>query len=198
MLIEELLINSPGVFNYDKNNYFEVRPGRVSPLLINIKNILSNIKLRKIITKKLLKKIRSDTDCVCGIESGGTYFASIAAFQLNQPLILYRKKAKTYAEKGRFVGALPANMNNVAVVDDVIASGSTIEPVIDNLKSMGCNIHVYTVFSYGNDAQIIKNLLVELSSITNINNLLPILLKKEVLPLKEIDFLYRFFKLQKK
>ncbi len=196
--LERLLVTSPGVLKYSPKIFFEVQPNRMTPIFINIKNTLNNIKLRKIITDDLLSIIPPHTDLVCGIESGGSYFASILADKLNIPLVLYRKSDKEYAEKGRFVGQIPTGRNKVVIIDDVIVSGATIQPAIYELKRLGYQIYVHAIFSYGHDDFIKERLSVDVCSITNINNLLKVAFDEKILSAKDINFLKEFISQQKK
>jgi orotate phosphoribosyltransferase len=196
--LEIMLVNSPGVLNYNPNLYFEVQPGRKSPIFINIKNTLSNIKLRKIIVQGLLDILPPNIDFVCGVESGGSYYASIIADKLNKPLVLYRKNDKGYAESGRFVGSIPAKLDNVAVIDDVIVSGVTIKPAVHKLRSLGCQIKVIAILSYGHDSFIEKELSVSVCTVTDIHTFLSVALDQKILPAKDIDFLNNFVSQQRK
>lgn len=198
LILEKLLVNSPGVLNYNPKKFFEVQPGRVSPIFINIKNTLSNIKLRKIITYGLLNIIPPSIDFICGIESGGSYYASIIADKLNKPLVLYRKNDKKYAEKGNFVGTIPIKRGKVMIIDDVIVSGATVQPAIYELRSLGCQINVNAVFSYGHDDFIEKRLSVSVRSVTNMNSSLKVAFNTKRLSPKDISFLNKFILQQKK
>lgn len=196
--LEKLLVSSPGVLNYNPKIFFEVQPCRMTPIFINIKNTLSNIKLRKIIADGLLNTIPPDIDFVCGIESGGSYYASIIADKLNKPLVLYRKNGKKYAERGNFVGTMPIKRDKVVIIDDVLVSGATIQPAVYTLKSLGCQICVIAIFSYGHESFIEKKLSVNICSITNMNKFLDVAFTQKILTSKDINFLKGFILEQKK
>lgn len=196
--IEMLLVSSPGVLNYSPKKYFEVQPGRMSPIFINIKNTLSNIELRELIAKKLLKNLPKDIDFICGIESGGSYYASIIADKLSKPLVLYRKNDKTYAEKGNFVGTIPSKQKKVAIIDDVIVSGKTVEPAINQLRNYGCKVYVNAILSYGHEEYVEKKLSINVFTVTTINELLNAAVAKKLITLKDANFLIEFTSKQKK
>lgn len=196
--LEPLLVSSAGVINYNPLKFFEVQPGRKSPLFINIKNTLGNLTLRKTITDSLVRHLSSETDLVCGIESGGSYYASIAAERLNKPLVLFRKNNKTYAEEGRFVGTVPNNGKRAVIIDDVLVSGASIEPAVDILNHLGYRVDVLAIFSYGHDDFVQKKLSVNVSSIMNISNLLTSAVDKKILSSNDVNFLKDFISQQKK
>lgn len=195
--IEELLITSPGVLNYNAKSFFEVKPHRKSPIFVNIKNTLSNIPLRNMLTTNLLNNLPSDIDFVCGIESGGSYYASVIADKLQRPLVLYRYNDKKYAEKGSFVGAIPIKRRIVLIIDDVIVSGATIEPAIHRLRKLGCEIYVRTIFSFGHNDFIERRLSVDLHSIITVNTLLNAAVREKILSIKDVTFLKKFTLQQK-
>lgn len=197
-IIVTLLVSSPGVINYNPSNFFEVQPGRKSPLFINIKNTLSNMALRKTIVDSLIQNLSSEIDLVCGIESGGSYYASVAADRLNRPLVLFRKNNKTYAEEGRFVGTIPRDGKRAVIIDDVLMSGTTIDPAVNSLKRLGYVVDVIAIFSYGYEDFVKKRLSVKVFSIANINNLLTAALDKKILTSNDVDFLKDFISQQKK
>lgn len=196
--LELLLVSSPGVVNYNPLKFFEVQPGRKTPLFINIRNTLSNVILRKTISDSLVSCLSPETDLICGIESGGSFYASVTAERLNTPLVLFRKKNKTYAEEGRFVGTVPSNGKKAVIIDDVLVFGASVEPAVDILKNLGYQVDILAIFSYGHDDYVKKRLSVNVSSITNINNLLTSALDQKVLSSKDVNSLKDFISQQKR
>lgn len=90
---------------------------------------------------------------IIGIESRGFIFASALAFHLNLGLILIRKKGKlpfkthqaSYAlEYGEDILEIHTDafkpMDKVVIVDDVLATGGTIEAVEGLIQNMGGSI----------------------------------------------------------
>lgn len=89
-------------------------------------------------------------DAILGIESRGFITASVLASNKNKPLILVRKSDKAlpgYITTKSFNNeydtrqfSFPPEIifyKKVVVVDDLIASGSTINNIIDSLKELG-------------------------------------------------------------
>ncbi len=156
--IIEILFNSPKVVNLSKTPNIEVQPGVFSPVYINLKSLLSVPKNRKVVVRSLVKLPLGDIDNICGIESGGSYFASAVADSLNKGLILFRKNEKKYNIKNRFAGELPKKGSRILVVDDVISSGNTLAEAVTNLKENGYKVEVAVIFSYCWEKEIEKNL----------------------------------------
>lgn len=147
--IENLLFDTPGVVNYDTENYVEVQPGVMTPFVVNIKNTLKDFKVRHKLAKELAKLVSPKSICICGIESGGSYYASAVADMLRKPLILFRKKGKEYGFGSRFVGTLPRIKGGlVTVIDDVIGEGKISIANVEELNKEGYKAEVCAIFSY--------------------------------------------------
>jgi orotate phosphoribosyltransferase len=88
------MINIPGFLNYDlKGKGVEVKPGRFSPVYINMKATWTHPEILFSIAERLTS-LCNKSDCIVGIESGGSPYASLIAKDLKVGLILARKEAK--------------------------------------------------------------------------------------------------------
>lgn len=191
--IERLLFKIPGVVNFNSQKLFEVKPGRSSPIYINIKNTLGDFETRCKIVRNLSRLISLESDYICGIESGGSYYACVIADHLMKPLVLFRNREKVYGDKGWFVGSIPSGKNKlIAIVDDVIVSGKTITPVIKFLKDKGFKVKLYAVFSYGLDTITSKRFSTTVDSASNINTLCEVGKKLKIFSQEDIDFISKF------
>lgn len=195
--INDLFFSLKEVVNFSPQKFFEVKPNRFSPLFIKIKTTLSDVKTRTEIARVLSQYIDSKVDCICGIESGGSYYASIVADKLKKPLILFRKHEKQYAEGGKIVGKIPFKNSTVAIIDDVVVSGLTLSPAINYLRDLGCKIKIFTIFSYGLDQYVEKRLKTKIISITNLNDLLSNGVLKGFFTKKDVDLISQFVYKQK-
>jgi len=155
--IISMILGSEGVVRFDSDHLIEVKPGRKSPIHVNFKNTLDDVILREKIADALAYKMHTHSiDYVCGVESGGSYFASRCSDTLGVSLALYRKEFKEYADKGRLVGSEPKPGINVAILDDTLVTGKTIEPVVAHMKQFTDSVNVYCILSYGLE-KYIKN-----------------------------------------
>ena len=147
--IEHLLFKTKGVVNFDAKECIEVQPGRTSPLFVNIKSTLGSPKARHKIARELAKRVNPMSICICGIESGGSYYASAVADILKKPLVLFRKKEKEYGTCGRFVGAIPKIKNGlVAIVDDILAGGVISTANNKALTDLGYRSELIVIYSF--------------------------------------------------
>jgi orotate phosphoribosyltransferase len=188
-LIETLLLETPGVVNYSKENTIEVKPGVHSPIYINLKHTLPEYKVRHTIVRKLTELVGDDVDFICGMESGGTYYASAIADLLLKPVILFRKKSKEYGDHKRVVGDLPLCGSRVAIIDDVFATGLTVSEAVKCFHEIGCKVKIFSIFSYGFNKEIGSRLNVEVYSLANFFNLCCVGEKAKKFSKEDVGFL---------
>lgn len=147
--IEQLLFKTNGLVNFNLEKYIEVQPGIFSPILVNIKITLGDLKVRNKLAEELAKRVSPESICICGIESGGSYYASAVANILKKPLVLFRKEEKKYGLMGRFVGSIPSVKNGlVTMVDDVLAGGMISTANNKALTEMGYCSEFVVIYSY--------------------------------------------------
>ncbi|MFM0638943.1 phosphoribosyltransferase family protein [Paraburkholderia metrosideri] len=196
----DLILNTEDVIAYRAERYIEVKPGRRSPIHINFKNTLPHKPVRETLANLLSEQMEKDgITYVCGLESGGSYFASRCSDNLAAPLSLYRKDEKRHAEGGRLVGTDPKPGSKVAIVDDTLVSGRTVEPVVDYLRQFAGEIHLYTILSYGLDALIKRRLQVtKITSIAQIGCLMRAGVENGKFGLQDAEEIERFIEKQAK
>src|SRR4030042_3638663 len=147
--IAHLLFKTKGVVNFDTQNYIEVQPGITSPMIVNIKTTLKEAKTRQKLARELAKKVDPNSICVCGIESGGSYYAAVVADILQKPLILFRKEPKPYGIGGHFVGHLPEKESGlITMVDDVLAGGMISTKKNKALSKKSYRSELVVIYSY--------------------------------------------------
>ncbi|MBU3934871.1 hypothetical protein KKC00_02850 [Patescibacteria group bacterium] len=147
--ITHLLFNTEAVVNLDTKKYIEVQPGIMSPMIINIKAILRNVKVRQRLAKELAKRVNPKSIGICGIESGGNYFAAAVADILQKPLVFFRKESKTYGIGNRFVGFLPEKKGElITMIDDVLAGGMISTANNKFLSERGYISELLVIYSY--------------------------------------------------
>jgi len=170
--IIKLFYNTPGIVNLSEKDDFEPQPGVFASVYINLKTPLFYPEVRKELANQLSFCVGKDADFICGMESGGSYYASTVGDIVNKKVILFRKKKKEYNIKNHFVGNLPQPGDSVVIVDDVISSGNTISTAVENLKKLGCKVKTVVLFSYGWDKQIAKNLDIDVKVLSTAEELI--------------------------
>ena len=86
--------------------------------------------------------------------------------------MLFRKERKQYNIKNHFVGNLPEKGDSIVVIDDVIDSGNTISKPVSQLKEIGCKVRAVILFSYWWNKQISRNLDIDITVLSNIEELI--------------------------
>ena len=168
----ELFFATPEVVNVSDKDDLEPQPGVFSSVYINCKTPLYYPEVRKKLVLLVARHIDKTIDYICGMESGGSYYASAVADLEDKKIIFFRKERKKYNIKNYFVGNLPKKGDSVVIIDDVISSGNTISKAVNQLQEMGCKIKVITFFSYCWDQRIAKNLGIEIVCLSNAEELI--------------------------
>ncbi len=170
--IARLLFDAPKVVNISQKDDIEVQPNVFSSIYVNLKAPLASPLHRKKLINIILQTIPKKVDHICGIESGGSYYASAIADLIDKKVILYRKQSKQYNSLHNFVGMLPNQNEVVLIIDDVISSGNTLSKAVHELKKRKCIIKVIVIFSYGWDKEIARRMKVEIKALTNAKKLI--------------------------
>lgn len=196
--IFKIFFETKDLVNIRSKRSIEVQPRVFSSIYINLKSPLSNPISRKKLCLELSKLIPKKSVYICGIESGGNYFASAVADLTGNKLIFFRKESKKYNIKNRFVGSMPKKSDHVVIVDDVISSGNTIAKVVNEFKKIGCKIEVVVIFSYCWEKIISKNLAVKISRLLDAKQFLKYGLEKKKISNKDAALILEYINDEKK
>lgn len=190
---EELLLTCPGVINFSNKFDIEIEPNTYTCVYINLEIISFYPHLRHFIIEQLAKNVPHDTTVICGIESGGSYYASAVANRLKKPLILLRKEYKVHDPFSRIVGKIPSETDRICLVDDVVSTGKTIhqaQAYFTTVKAKATSVS--TIFSYGFDDQIAKTLKIQVNNLATYPQLTQMALKKKLTTTETIDFVNKY------
>lgn len=182
-------LKEPGFLTLDLNGPgIEVKPGRRSPIYVNMKATWKNPYLLFNLSHEL-QKLCLDCDSVIGIETGGSPYAVSIAQNFGISLVLARKKPKK--ELGILAGSIDGKVRKFAIVDDVLATGKSMEPAFKAIKQMGKQVVYVAVLSYGMDELIAKKYDIEVRSLFNIKDLINCLEKNKRKKVEKYIFLYQ-------
>lgn len=176
-----LLLDTPGVVRFLLDDPFEVKPGVLLPMFMNFKETWTKPWERKMLAQELASHIGDEFTWVVGLESGGSYYAATIANLLGLPVSLLRKATKGYAEGDIIVGEKPPKGANVALIDDVYATGQSAARAVSWLKEAGCASNLFTIFSYSSNAEIKNRIGVEGTSLTYFKALRRLALERSLL-----------------
>lgn len=174
------IVSMPGLISYDiKGRGIEVKKGRFSPVYINMKSTWSCPMILSDITERLKEKCIG-CNCIIGIETGGSPFASIIAKELKIPLVLARKEPKNM---NIFAGDPISGGGAIAILDDVLATGLSTEKVLQNIQRINKKIILVVILSYGMEKIIAKKYGITIHSLYRIEDVV------ESLPTEQAELL---------
>jgi orotate phosphoribosyltransferase len=124
--IAEMLLRTEAIQVY-KENPFVFVSGRISPVYIDCRKILSFPEEREYIVAQLAKKTETDIgldniDVVAGGETAGIPYASFVSHLIKKPMIYIRKQPKGYGGTKQIEGILEPG-KRVLLVEDLITDG---------------------------------------------------------------------------
>ena len=115
---------------------FKLKSGIESPFYINLRNLISEPEVLKILAEELYQqKIkdlhlecidRGETLSICGLPYAGIPLASYISCLYNIPLLILRKEKKDYGTKQMIEGITPKT-NRIILIDDIITTGLSIK-----------------------------------------------------------------------
>ncbi|UCJ16079.1 adenine phosphoribosyltransferase [Pseudomonas sp. MM211] len=110
--------------------------------------------LRMVIDSLIQRYVEADFSHVGAMDARGFLIGSIIAYELNKPLVLFRKQGKLPAdvlsqgyqtEYGEAFLEVHADSlcegDNILIVDDLIATGGTLLAAVQLVKRMGASLH---------------------------------------------------------
>ena len=109
-----------------------------------------------------------NVDLILGIEAMGLPLASALSISSGKPLVIARKRAyglegetainqSTGYSKGEiFLNDIQPN-ERILVVDDVVSTGGTIEPILQTIENIGAHIQdVHIIFEKGDGMDMLR------------------------------------------
>ena len=153
--IAEMLLRTEAIQVY-KEKPFVFVSGRISPVYIDCRKILSFPDEREYIVTELAKKAEtaiglSSIDIVAGGETAGIPYAAFVAHLIKKPMIYIRKQPKGYGGSKQIEGILEAG-KRVLLVEDLITDGLSKLRFNIGIRAAGAKMtHCLCVFDYASD-----------------------------------------------
>jgi orotate phosphoribosyltransferase len=153
--IAELLLRTEAIQVY-KENPFVFVSGRISPVYIDCRKILSFPEEREYIVTQLATKAETaigldNVDVVAGGETAGIPYASFVSHLIKKPMIYIRKQPKGYGGTKQIEGILEARQR-VLLVEDLITDGLSKLRFNIGIRAAGAKMtHCLCVFDYASD-----------------------------------------------
>jgi orotate phosphoribosyltransferase len=153
--IAEMLLRTEAIQVY-KENPFVFVSGRISPVYIDCRKILSFPEEREYIVAQLAKKTETEIgldniDVVAGGETAGIPYASFVSHLIKKPMIYIRKQPKGYGGTKQIEGILEPG-KRVLLVEDLITDGLSKLRFNIGIRAAGAKMtHCLCVFDYASD-----------------------------------------------
>src|SRR5574341_371476 len=154
-MIAQLLLETGSIQVY-KDRPFVFVSGRISPVYIDCRRLLSFPAAIKTIVGQLAEKVKSDIgidaiDVVAGGETAGIPYAAFVSYNLGKPMIYVRKNPKGYGGTKQIEGILNAGQK-VLLVEDLITDGLSKLRFNIGIRAQGArSSDCLCVFEYGSD-----------------------------------------------
>ncbi|MBI1730143.1 orotate phosphoribosyltransferase [Candidatus Acetothermia bacterium] len=132
---------------------FTLASGRLSPVYVDCRRLISFPKIRSAITKAFAEiathKIGlKSLDVIAGGETAGIAYAALLAAELDLPMIYVRKKPKGYGRTSQIEGILGSGQR-VLLIEDLVTDGGSKLAFKEGIEAAGAVVeHCCTVFEY--------------------------------------------------
>jgi orotate phosphoribosyltransferase len=153
--VAEMLLSTESIAVY-KDKPFVFVSGRISPVYIDCRKLLSFAAEREYIVTALAKMAETDIgldnfDVVAGGETAGIPYASFVSHIIKKPMIYIRKQPKGYGGTKQIEGILEAGQR-VLMVEDLITDGLSKMRFNIGIRGAGAKMtHCLCVFDYASD-----------------------------------------------
>lgn len=153
--VAEMLLSTESIQVY-KDKPFVFVSGRISPVYIDCRRLLSYPAEREYIVNGLANLIKSaigldSIDVVAGGETAGIPYAAFVAHTVKKPMIYIRKQPKGYGGTKQIEGILDAG-KKVLLVEDLITDGLSKLRFNIGIRGAGAKMtHCLCVFDYASD-----------------------------------------------
>jgi orotate phosphoribosyltransferase len=153
--VAEMLLSTESIQVY-KENPFVFVSGRISPVYIDCRKLLSFAAEREFIVSALAEMAEKDIgldniDVVAGGETAGIPYASFVSHLIRKPMIYIRKQPKGYGGTKQIEGILDAG-KRVLLVEDLITDGLSKLRFNIGIRGAGAKMtHCLCIFDYASD-----------------------------------------------
>lgn len=153
--IAEMLLKTEAIQVY-KDKPFVFVSGRISPVYIDCRKLLSFAEERDYIVRQLARKAEGEIglnniDVVAGGETAGIPYASFVSHLIQKPMIYIRKQPKGYGGTKQIEGILNPGQR-VLLVEDLITDGLSKLRFNIGIRAAGAKMtHCLCVFDYASD-----------------------------------------------
>ena len=180
------------------NKPFKLTSGRLSPVYVDCRKVISHIKARRSLIKMGVALIKKEIDIkkidfVAGGETGGIPYAAWISEKINKPMIYIRKKPKGFGKLSQIEGDIKKN-SKVLLIEDLSTDGQSKIHFCNAIRKAGAKVSsIFVIFNYGifSDKILKKNKL-KLLFLTNWETVIRYIKDKKALTLPEIKIIENY------
>jgi len=179
----ELLLQINAI-KLNPRNPFTWASGWKSPIYCDNRITLSFPTIRNYLKEEFAKNIEKKfgkPDVIAGVATGAIGIGILVAEALSVPFVYVRPEPKKHGRLNQIEGFLQKGQT-VVVIEDLISTGNSSLLAVDALKEAGANVKgMAAIFSYGFKIaeENFKNANVDLYTLSNYENLLPLAVSKK-------------------
>ncbi len=179
------------------NNPFTWASGWKSPIYCDNRITLSHPAVRTYIRQKLSQLIQEEfgtVDVIAGVATAGIPQGVLVAQELGLPFIYVRSKAKEHGTGSLIEGEIIEGQR-VAVVEDLISTGSSSLKAVEALRQAGLSVAgIVSIFSYGFDKaeESFAEAKCRYASLSNYNTLIRYAAEQGFIMQNDLDLLNRW------
>lgn len=179
----ELLLQINAI-KLNPRNPFTWASGWKSPIYCDNRITLSFPIIRNYLKEEFAKNIENKfgkPDVIAGVATGAIGIGILVAEALSVPFVYVRPEPKKHGRLNQIEGFLQKGQS-VVVIEDLISTGNSSLLAVDALKEAGANVKgMAAIFSYGFKIaeDNFKNASVDLYTLSNYENLLPLAVSKK-------------------
>jgi len=119
---------------------FKLKSGLLSPIYIDVREIISYPDIMKAVAELIWDKIKSSNfQVICGVPYTALPIATVLSVTYNIPMVMRRKEIKEYGTKKAIEGKINPG-EKCLVVEDLITSGQSVFETIEPLEKAGLKI----------------------------------------------------------
>ncbi len=185
----ELLLQINAI-KLNPRNPFTWASGWNSPIYCDNRITLSFPAVRNYIRDEFSKNIEKQfgkPDVIAGVATGAIGIGILVAEILGLPFVYVRPEPKKHGRLNQVEGFLQKGQN-IIVIEDLISTGNSSLLAVEALKEAGANVKgMAAIFSYGFEiaTENFKNANVDLYTLSNYENLLPLAVSKKYITEEE-------------
>lgn len=185
----ELLLQINAI-KLNPRNPFTWASGWSSPIYCDNRITLSFPAVRNYIRDEFSKNIEKQfgkPDVIAGVATGAIGIGILVAESMGLPFVYVRPEPKKHGRLNQVEGYLQKGQN-VIVVEDLISTGNSSLLAVEALKEAGANVKgMAAIFSYGFAiaSDNFQNARVDLFTLSNYENLLPLAVAKKYITEEE-------------